>query len=77
MIDRSDNGLCPWIEHNGAEWQPRQDAPAGRVGEPRDVAALAAYLVGDSAGYVTGALLHVDGGYALGGLPPLSWSAAQ
>lgn len=46
--------------------------PAGRAGTPGDVAPLAAYLVGDSAAYVTGALLHADGGLALGGLPPLA-----
>ncbi len=68
--------MATWVSEDFRQaWLAR--IPAGRVGEPRDVAALAAYLVGDSAGYVTGALLHVDGGYALGGLPPLSWSAAQ
>ncbi|NGO13696.1 SDR family oxidoreductase [Streptomyces sp. HC44] len=46
--------------------------PQGRAGTPADVAPLAAYLVGDSAAYVTGALLHADGGLALGGLPPLA-----
>ncbi|WP_166350121.1 SDR family oxidoreductase [Phytoactinopolyspora limicola] len=46
--------------------------PAGRAGAPQDVAALAAYLASDASAYVTGALLHADGGYALGGLPPLA-----
>ena len=33
-----------------------------RLGEPEDVAALAAFLVGPEAGYVTGQVIGVDGG---------------
>lgn len=36
--------------------------PAGRIGRPEDVAELAAFLAGDGAGYITGAVIHVDGG---------------
>lgn len=36
--------------------------PAGRVGTPEDIAALAAYLAGDESGFVTGADFIVDGG---------------
>jgi 3-oxoacyl-[acyl-carrier protein] reductase len=39
--------------------------PAGRLGAPRDVAALAVYLASDEAGYVTGQTLHVNGGMAM------------
>lgn len=36
--------------------------PAGRVGIPEDVAAMAAYLVSPAAGFITGANFVVDGG---------------
>jgi 3-oxoacyl-[acyl-carrier protein] reductase len=36
--------------------------PAGRVGQPDDIAAAVAYLIGDEAAYINGATLAVDGG---------------
>jgi glucose 1-dehydrogenase len=36
--------------------------PAGRLGRPEEVAALAAYLASDEAAYVTGATFFIDGG---------------
>jgi 3-oxoacyl-[acyl-carrier protein] reductase len=36
--------------------------PLGRLGSPQDVAAAVAYLASPAAGYVTGAVLHVNGG---------------
>jgi 3-oxoacyl-[acyl-carrier protein] reductase len=38
----------------------------GRAGEPDDIAAAVRYLVGPSAGYVTGQVLGVNGGSVLG-----------
>jgi 3-oxoacyl-[acyl-carrier protein] reductase len=37
--------------------------PLGRVGEARDVAAAVAFLASDEAGYITGQVLAVDGGF--------------
>jgi 3-oxoacyl-[acyl-carrier protein] reductase len=39
--------------------------PAGRFGEPDDVAGCVAFLASDEAGYVTGQTLHVNGGMAM------------
>lgn len=40
--------------------------PAGRYGSPEDVAAAVAYLVSEGAGYVTGQVIHVNGGMFMG-----------
>ena len=39
-----------------------QSIPLKRAGNPQDIAALAAFLAGDAAGYITGAVIQVDGG---------------
>jgi 3-oxoacyl-[acyl-carrier protein] reductase len=40
----------------------RQRIPVGRFGEPEEVAAMAAFLASDEAGYITGATLDINGG---------------
>lgn len=39
--------------------------PAGRIGDPEDVAGAVVYLASDAAAYVTGQTLHVNGGLAM------------
>jgi NAD(P)-dependent dehydrogenase (short-subunit alcohol dehydrogenase family) len=68
------NGIAPgWIATDA--WKPRPQRkppalraedhaqhPAGRVGTPEDVAALALYLVSDEAQFMTGQVIPLDGG---------------
>ena len=41
--------------------------PLGRVGTPEEVGALVRFLCGDTAGFITGAVVPIDGGQLLGG----------
>ncbi len=42
--------------------QMTADMPVGRVGTPREVAALIAFLLGEDAGYITAATYDINGG---------------
>jgi NAD(P)-dependent dehydrogenase (short-subunit alcohol dehydrogenase family) len=50
----------------GAEMAAKK-VPLGRVGKPEELANLAAYLMSDGAGYITGDCVTIDGGEWLGG----------
>lgn len=51
----ADREFSAWVE---------QRTPAGRWGDPQDIAGAAVFLCSAAADYVTGAILHVDGGFA-------------
>jgi 3-oxoacyl-[acyl-carrier protein] reductase len=44
------------------QWQADNEIPVGRYGEPEDVANLVCFLVSPLAGYISGAVIPVDGG---------------
>jgi meso-butanediol dehydrogenase/(S,S)-butanediol dehydrogenase/diacetyl reductase len=68
------NCICPGIVETEmvAAFAMDEDArrkrlalhPAGRFGQPEDVAGLAVYLASDESSWVTGAAFPVDGGYS-------------
>jgi 3-oxoacyl-[acyl-carrier protein] reductase len=45
-----------------AETLRRRPIPAGRLGEPEDIAAMVAFLASGRAGWITGSTITVDGG---------------
>ena len=45
--------------------QREQEVPLQRVGSPEDMAATVSFLVGPDSAYITGAILHVNGGLYL------------
>ena len=42
-----------------------KNIPLKRMGKPEEIAALAAFLASDAAGYITGEVIRVDGGLAM------------
>ncbi len=42
-----------------------KQVPLGRMGSPEDVAGVALFLAGDTASYVTGQVIPVDGGMVM------------
>ncbi|UUX95315.1 SDR family oxidoreductase [Aquabacterium sp. J223] len=73
------NVICPGVidtptvrERVAADPDPRAEQaarlarhPVGRFGRPQEVAALAVHLAGDEAGFTTGGVFVIDGGYTL------------
>jgi 3-oxoacyl-[acyl-carrier protein] reductase len=44
----------------------RKATPLGRLGRPEDIAEGVAFLVSERASFITGEILHVDGGLTAG-----------
>jgi tropinone reductase I len=71
------NCIAPWYIRTELAQQVLQDplysqavvgrTPLGRVGEPREVAALAVFLSLPASGYITGQVICVDGGFTRNG----------
>jgi 3-oxoacyl-[acyl-carrier protein] reductase len=55
------------MEDGGAAFEAKRaqrvkDIPLGRLGEPDDIAGAVAFLLGDEAKWITGSVVHVNGG---------------
>ena len=65
------NAICPgyvptpmtqeYLDGGGVE-AVREHVPLGRVGEPREIAEVVAFLLSETASYITGAVIPIDGG---------------
>lgn len=58
-----DTPLLAAKKHQFAQWL--QATPAGRMAQPEEVAATAAFLLGEESGFYCGSELLMDGGYSL------------
>ena len=61
---RVNSGSPGWIDNNYTVWQgpDATQQPAGRVGNPLDIANMVLYLCSDMAGFITGENICIDGG---------------
>jgi 3-oxoacyl-[acyl-carrier protein] reductase len=54
-----------WMTPQIREWGTQQ-TPVGRLGTPRDTADLVRFLMSEAGGWVTGQVLHSNGGFKAG-----------
>jgi 3-oxoacyl-[acyl-carrier protein] reductase len=60
------NAAREGVEPEEIQARLEADIPMGRLAEPEEFAALAAFLVSERAGYITGGAFAVDGGWLRG-----------
>ncbi|MEJ6474397.1 SDR family NAD(P)-dependent oxidoreductase [Pseudoalteromonas piscicida] len=65
LFHQAIDSYCQRSGANKAEVVAEEAAlqPIGRLGQPQEVAALVAFLLSEEAGFITGSLQSIDGGY--------------
>lgn len=63
---RIDTARFRQVYPDGLSEHDLQAIAAGRVGSPEEIASVACFLASEGAGYVTGAVIPVDGGFTRG-----------
>jgi meso-butanediol dehydrogenase/(S,S)-butanediol dehydrogenase/diacetyl reductase len=66
MTELAEQAFAQAIDPNQAFRTAVAQHPAGRLGQPEDIAAMAVWLAGDEAGFATGQFFTVDGGLTAG-----------
>jgi NAD(P)-dependent dehydrogenase (short-subunit alcohol dehydrogenase family) len=71
------NAVCPGLTRTGINREVQEDPelykeltskiPMRRMAEPSEIAAMMLFLSSDAASFVTGSIIHVDGGATVGG----------
>jgi NAD(P)-dependent dehydrogenase (short-subunit alcohol dehydrogenase family) len=59
------NGLPPEVQDIGRTWHASGWTPMGRMGTPEDIGDAVALLCAPGSAWITGQLIHVDGGASL------------
>ena len=66
LTDRIKHTLPQGADPEAAIKEKAKGIPLGRIGKPEELAALAAFLASEQAGYISGATIQVDGGASRG-----------
>ncbi len=53
---------APYLADEGERAELLAQIPAGRLGDPAEVAALVSFLISHEAAYLTGGVITIDGG---------------
>ena len=67
------NAIAPGIIHTPMHGRPAQETearhkgriPLGRIGKPEDIVGAAVFLASEAAAYITGQVIHVNGGMVM------------
>ena len=63
---RAEPRLKATKEYEEQQAEYKRNIPAGRFAQPSEVAAVVEWLASDNAGYISGAVIPVDGGLGMG-----------